>query len=145
MRAMVLFKTNSSLEETEVPDPAPAEGEVLIHVNACALCRTDLHVIDGELTNPKLPLVPGHEIVGLVAANGKNAARFRIGDRLGVPWLGRTCAVCSYCKAGIENLLGTYWAGRIPLASSFLRVLELVRSVTKALAEGEMLFRCQIE
>jgi alcohol dehydrogenase, propanol-preferring len=104
MRAMVLFERNSPLRETQLPDPAPAEGEVLIRVNACAVCRTDLHVIDGELPNPKLPLVPGHEIVGRVAACGKNAARFGIGDRVGIPWLGRTCGVCTYCKAGMENL-----------------------------------------
>ena len=101
---MVLFETNSSLKETELPDPAPSAGEVLIRVNACAVCRTDLHVIDGELPNPKLPLVPGHEIVGRVAACGKNATRFRTGDRVGIPWLARTCGVCSFCKAGMENL-----------------------------------------
>lgn len=104
MRAMVLFETNTFLRETPLPDPAPAAGEVLIHVNACAVCRTDLHIIDGELPNPKLPLVPGHEIVGRVAACGENAVRFKIGDRVGIPWLARTCGVCRYCEAGMENL-----------------------------------------
>ncbi len=101
---MVLFQTKAALKETEVQDPEPAEGEVLVRVNACAVCRTDLHVIDGELPNPRLPLVPGHEIVGRVAARGKNATRFRTGDRVGIPWLARTCGVCMYCKAGTENL-----------------------------------------
>src|SRR5262245_20658964 len=104
MRAMVLFETRSVLDEMELPDPQPAAGEVLIKVEACAVCRTDLHVIDGELPNPKYPLVLGHEIVGRVIANGPNANRFRVGDRVGVPWLGRTCGVCEYCKAGLENL-----------------------------------------
>src|SRR5262249_44694865 len=81
-----------------------AAGEVLVRVEACAVCRTDLHVVDGELKHPKLPLVPGHEIVGRIAAAGAGASRFRIGDRVGIPWLGRTCGVCSYCKNGMENL-----------------------------------------
>jgi len=101
---MVLFETRSVLDEMELPDPQPAAGEVLIKIEACAVCRTDLHVIDGELPNPKYPLVPGHEIVGRVVKNGPNAHRFQLGDRVGVPWLGRTCGVCEYCKAGLENL-----------------------------------------
>ena len=104
MRAMVLFETRSVLVEMDLPNPQPAPGEVLIKVEACAVCRTDLHVIDGELPNPKFPLVPGHEIVGRVIASGPNANRFKVGERVGVPWLGRTCGVCEYCKAGMENL-----------------------------------------
>jgi propanol-preferring alcohol dehydrogenase len=104
MRAMVLVETGSPLKETELPDPAPAAGEVLVRVEACAVCRTDLHVVDGELPHPKLPLVPGHEIVGRIAAAGAGASRFRIGDRVGIPWLGRTCGLCSYCMNGMENL-----------------------------------------
>lgn len=83
-------------------DPNPAE--VLIEVGACGVCRTDLHVLDGELENPKLPLVPGHEIVGRVVATGADVDRFRIGDRVGVPWLGWTCGECDYCRTGRENL-----------------------------------------
>jgi propanol-preferring alcohol dehydrogenase len=104
MRAMILVEPNSELKLTEVPDPQPAAGEILIRVKACAVCRTDLHVIDGELTHPKLPLIPGHEIVGYVAGAGVNARRFAVGDRVGVPWLGKTCGICEYCKRGLENL-----------------------------------------
>src|SRR5262252_9759609 len=104
MLAMVLSKAGASLEGTNLPDPQPGEGEVLVEVNACAVCRTDLHVIDGELPHPKLPLVPGHEIVGRVVSAGPNATRFAVGDRVGIPWLGRTCGVCTYCKSGMENL-----------------------------------------
>jgi alcohol dehydrogenase, propanol-preferring len=104
MRAMVLFEPGTALRESRLPDPKPGPGEVLVRVEACAVCRTDLHVIDGELPHPKLPLVPGHEIVGRVAGLGPSSSRFSIGDRVGIPWLGRTCGVCEYCKAGLENL-----------------------------------------
>jgi propanol-preferring alcohol dehydrogenase len=104
MRAMVLFEPSQPLKETELPDPQPAASDVLIRVAACAVCRTDLHVVDGELPNPKIPLVPGHEIVGRVVGLGANARRFAVGDRVGVPWLGKTCGICEYCKAGLENL-----------------------------------------
>jgi len=104
MRAMVLFETHTALKETQLPDPTPSVGEILVRVEACAVCRTDLHVIDGELPNPQLPIIPGHEIIGRVIATGQNAKRFAIGDRVGIPWLGRTCGVCTYCKAGMENL-----------------------------------------
>jgi propanol-preferring alcohol dehydrogenase len=104
MRAMVLAETGGMLKECLLPDPTPGEGEILVRVEACAVCRTDLHVVDGELPNPKLPLIPGHEIAGRVAAVGPNASRFRIGDRVGIPWLGRTCGVCPFCKRGMENL-----------------------------------------
>jgi alcohol dehydrogenase, propanol-preferring len=104
MRAMALLKPGNALRETELPDPEPASGEILIRVDACAVCRTDLHVIDGELPNPKIPLIPGHEIVGHVSALGANAHRFAAGDRVGVPWLGRTCGMCDYCRSGLENL-----------------------------------------
>src|SRR5579883_824879 len=104
MRAMVLFETKTALKETAVPDPIAGDGEVLVRVEACAVCRTDLHVVDGELPNPKLPIIPGHEIVGRVTANGPNASRFTLGSRVGIPWLARTCGACAYCKAGVENL-----------------------------------------
>src|SRR5262249_18697040 len=92
------------LELRDVPQPVPAEGQVLIQIAACAVCRTDLHVVDGELSNPRLPLIPGHEIVGRIVATGTGAKRFSIGARVGVPWLGHTCGVCKYCRLGRENL-----------------------------------------
>jgi propanol-preferring alcohol dehydrogenase len=99
---MVLFQPRTELKQTDLPEPELAAGEILVRVEACAVCRTDLHVVDGELPRPKLPLAPGHEIVGRVVAGSRS--RFAIGDRVGIPWLGRTCGVCEYCKAGLENL-----------------------------------------
>ena len=104
MRAMVLEEAGRPLVESELPDPQPAAGQVLIDVAACAVCRTDLHIFDGELTEPKLPLVPGHMIVGRVAAQGEGATRFAVGDRVGVPWLGWVDETCRYCRTGRENL-----------------------------------------
>ena len=104
MKAMVLERAGEPLRLTELPAPVPGPGQVLLRVRACAVCRTDLHVVDGELASPKLPLIPGHEIVGIVAETGAGAGRFRNGDRVGVPWLGWTCGECSYCRAGRENL-----------------------------------------
>jgi len=104
MRAMVFEKAGEPLRKTELATPTPGPDQVLIHVRACAVCRTDLHVVDGELDHPKLPLVPGHEIVGTVEQLGPSAARFKIGDRVGVPWLGWTCGHCEYCSNGKENL-----------------------------------------
>jgi propanol-preferring alcohol dehydrogenase len=104
MRAMVLQKPRQPLDLTEVPIPQAGPTQVQIQIRACAVCRTDLHVIDGELTQPKLPLVPGHEIVGVVTALGTEVKNFKMGDRVGVPWLGWTCGMCQYCKSGRENL-----------------------------------------
>lgn len=104
MRAMVLRRPGTPLELQEIPPPSPSATQVLIRVEACALCRTDLHVVDGELTKPKLPLVPGHQIVGVVEAVGAAVTGFSAGDRVGVPWLGETCGHCRYCLAGQENL-----------------------------------------
>lgn len=101
---MVLEAPGQLLAARDLPKPNPGAGEVLLQVRACAVCRTDLHVVDGELSRPKLPLVPGHEIVGVVAATGLGVKRFQAGDRVGVPWLGWTCGVCSYCATGRENL-----------------------------------------
>ena len=98
---MVLRAAGRPLELAEMPDPVPGEGEVLVKVAACGVCRTDLHIVDGELTEPKLPLVPGHQIAGSVVAGGE---RFGAGDRIGIPWLGRTCQHCRYCLSGRENL-----------------------------------------
>ncbi len=104
MRAMVLRQPGEPLRLTSVPEPDPGAGEVLVRVHACAVCRTDLHIVDGELADPKLPLVPGHEIVGTVVRAGEGVQHFTVGQRVGVPWLGWTCGRCRYCRAGQENL-----------------------------------------
>jgi propanol-preferring alcohol dehydrogenase len=104
MRAMVLDSPGSPLRLTELPRPECGANEVLLKVGACGVCRTDLHILDGELSQPRLPLIPGHEIVGSVVARGKDIERFAIGQRLGVPWLGHTCGHCRYCTSGRENL-----------------------------------------
>jgi alcohol dehydrogenase, propanol-preferring len=104
MRAMLFEKPGQPLRKAELPVPKSEAGQLLIRVRACAVCRTDLHVVDGELTQPKLPLIPGHEIVGVVEKKGAGAERFEIGDRVGIPWLGWTCGECSYCLWGRENL-----------------------------------------
>ena len=104
MRAMVLMRAGEPLELTEMEVPRPAVGQLQLKVGACGVCRTDLHVVDGELTEPKLPLVLGHQIVGTVTAVGEGADRALLGDRVGVPWLGSTCGSCSYCRDGAENL-----------------------------------------
>jgi len=104
MRAMVLEKPGNPLVFKAVPVPRPGPGQVLIRVCACGVCRTDLHVVDGELTKPRLPLIPGHEIVGRVVATGAGVDGFLAGDRIGVPWLGHTCGTCPYCRTGRENL-----------------------------------------
>src|SRR5216683_764022 len=104
MRAMVLEKPQTPLVMQERPVPRPGPGEVLVEVDACGVCRTDLHVVDGELPNPALPIVPGHEIVARVAALGEGVSTLDVGTRVGVPWLGWTCGVCPYCRGGRENL-----------------------------------------
>jgi alcohol dehydrogenase, propanol-preferring len=104
MRAQVLTAAGRPLAAVELPVPRPGPQQVLIEVRACAVCRTDLHVVDGELPDPKLPLVPGHEIIGTVVEKGESVDRFAVGDRVGVPWLGWTCGVCEYCRSGRENL-----------------------------------------
>jgi propanol-preferring alcohol dehydrogenase len=104
MLAMVLKKPGEALELVERPDPQPAAGEVRVRVAACGVCRTDLHVVDGELPKPKLPIVPGHEIVGRIDLVGAQVEHLAPGMRVGVPWLGRTCGHCPYCRAGRENL-----------------------------------------
>ncbi|HET8625453.1 MAG TPA: zinc-dependent alcohol dehydrogenase family protein [Gemmatimonadales bacterium] len=104
MRAMVLDAPGRPLRLVELPAPVPGPGQLLIRVHTCAICRTDLHVVDGELTDPKLPLVPGHEIVGTVTDGGPGADRFSAGARVGVGWLGWTCGECRWCTSGRENL-----------------------------------------
>jgi len=104
MRAMVLERPGTALVPRTLPDPEPGPGQVALKVTACGVCRTDLHVVDGDLRRPKLPLVPGHEIVGRVERLGKGVTAFAVGDRVGVPWLGHTCGRCVYCQSGRENL-----------------------------------------
>ncbi len=104
MRAMVLTTPGAPLVLRELAPPDPGPHQVLIRVHACGVCRTDLHVADGELTEPKLPLVLGHEIVGTVVGTGPEVKRFALGERVGVPWLGHTCGTCRYCMRGAENL-----------------------------------------
>jgi propanol-preferring alcohol dehydrogenase len=98
---MVLQAPGQALQPTELAEPEPGDGQVLVRVSACGVCRTDLHIVDGELSEPKLPLVPGHQIVGEVLAGG---GRFATGERIGIPWLGETCGRCRFCLAGRENL-----------------------------------------
>ncbi|HET9196819.1 MAG TPA: zinc-dependent alcohol dehydrogenase family protein [Solirubrobacterales bacterium] len=104
MRAMVLEAQRQPLRLADLPEPVPAPGQVQLAVQACGVCRTDLHILDGDLAEPKLPLVMGHQIVGTVRAAGEGAERFAPGDRVGVPWLGWTCGECRYCRSGRENL-----------------------------------------
>lgn len=104
MRAMLLDEAGAKLRQTDVPIPVPAEEQVLLRVKACGICRTDLHVMDGDLPNPKYPLILGHEIVGVVVDKGDYVEQFYVGQRLGVPWLGHTCGTCRFCLSGRENL-----------------------------------------
>jgi alcohol dehydrogenase, propanol-preferring len=104
VRAMVLEAAGSPLGATELPRPEAGAGQVVVGVHACGVCRTDLHILDGELAGPKLPLVLGHQVVGQVVGRGKGAERFAEGERVGVPWLGWTCGECRYCRSGRENL-----------------------------------------
>ncbi len=104
MRVMVLEKPGEPLRLKQIPVPRPAMGQVLIRIHACGVCRTDLHIVDSELANPKLPLIIGHEVVGEVVEVGVGVADFQPGDRIGIPWLGYTCGQCRYCLGGRENL-----------------------------------------
>lgn len=104
MKAMVLHQQGSPLKLTDIPVPEPAHGQMLLRVHACGVCRTDLHVVDGDLKEPSLPLVPGHQIVGSIEKVGEGVMGFAKGDRVGVPWLGKSCGVCKYCRSGRENL-----------------------------------------
>ena len=104
MRAMVLEKPGTALNLREVPLPSPGPDQILLKVHACGVCRTDLHILDGELNHPKLPLIMGHQIVGRLVDKGGNVRRFRSGERIGVPWLGYTDGSCQYCQRGQENL-----------------------------------------
>jgi len=104
MHAMVLKKIGAALEWTELADPEPGSGEIRVKVAACGVCRTDLHVVDGELPDPKIPIIPGHEIVGRIDLLGAGVEGLKIGERVGIPWLGHTCGICPYCLEHRENL-----------------------------------------
>jgi propanol-preferring alcohol dehydrogenase len=104
MRAMVLSASRTPLQMQERGDPIPAEGEIRVKVGACGVCRTDLHVVDAELPDIKYPIIPGHEIIGRIDLVGPSVTTHRIGDRVGIPWLGYTCGVCRFCRQGMENL-----------------------------------------
>jgi alcohol dehydrogenase, propanol-preferring len=104
MRAALFEKAGEPLRQVDLPIPTPGHNQLLLRVGACAVCRTDLHIVDGELAHPKQPLIPGHEIVGTVVELGKGVSRFHRGDRIGVPWVGSTCGACSYCRNDQENL-----------------------------------------
>jgi propanol-preferring alcohol dehydrogenase len=104
MKAMILERPGSALKAVETATPEPGPGQLQVRISACGVCRTDLHVVDGDLNEPKLPIIPGHEIVGRVSALGAGVAGFEIGDRVGIPWLGHTCGACVYCRSGDENL-----------------------------------------
>src|SRR5262245_45574545 len=104
MRAMQLDRAGGVLKPVELQAPKPSSGEVRVRIGACGVCRTDLHVVDGELPHPKLPIIPGHEIVGRIDAIGPDVEGLSVGMRVGVPWLGRTCGQCRYCREGHENL-----------------------------------------
>src|SRR5713226_6889449 len=106
LRAPARIETDP-LEFTEVPAPKPGKGELLVRVSACGVCRTDLHVIEGELPPRKSPVIPGHQVVGIVEKQGENTRRFAIGDRVGIAWLHRTDGTCEYCRSGAENLCDT--------------------------------------
>ena len=134
MRAMVLDRPQTPLMLRELSIPQPANGEILLAIEACGVCRTDLHVVDGELPQPKLPIVLGHEIVGRVAALGAGVTGFRLGERVGVPWLGATCGVCPYCRSGRENLCDS------PLFTGYTRDGGYA---THTIADARFLFRCR--
>jgi len=104
MRAMVLEEQKKPMIEKDIPRPVPDKGQILIKVNACGVCRTDLHVVDGDLTDPELPLVPGHQIVGTVSDASRSSGQLKAGDKIGVPWLGWSCGECKFCRSGKENL-----------------------------------------
>jgi propanol-preferring alcohol dehydrogenase len=107
MKAMVLERPGQVLRMVERPDPLPGPGQLQVAVSACGVCRTDLHVVDGDLSDARLPIIPGHEIVGRVTALGDGVEGFEIGERIGIPWLGYSCGCCRYCEAGDENLCDT--------------------------------------
>ena len=133
MRAMVLHQAGMPLQDEVVADPLPGLGQVVVKVAACGVCRTDLHVVDGELGDPKLPIIPGHEIVGRIAALGPGVSRFRPGDRVGIPWLGHTCGHCRYCRSGAGKPVRCTELHRLPDRRRLRRVRAWPRPPTALL------------
>ena len=133
---MVLHRQREPLRAEELPVPAPAAGQALLEVSACGLCRTDLHVVDGELTDPKLPLVPGHQVVGRVVATGSGVEDLPEGSRVGVPWLGWTCGECRYCRAGQENLCDRARFTGYTLDGGYAKYMVADRRACLALPQG---------
>ncbi|HQR30903.1 MAG TPA: 1-acylglycerol-3-phosphate O-acyltransferase, partial [Anaeromyxobacteraceae bacterium] len=123
MRAMVMESPGRPLTAAELPVPVPGPGQVRVAVRACGVCRTDLHVLDGDLPFPGHRVVPGHEVVGVVEAAGPGAARFRAGDRVGIPWLGSTCGTCEFCVTGRENLP---WRGAAVIVANHLSLADVI-------------------
>src|SRR5206468_1945610 len=155
MRAMVLDSPQQPLELRELPRPKPGPGQLSVRVSTCAVCRTDLHVVDGELPNPKLPLIPGHEIVGRIEKIGDGVGSFQAGERVGAPWLGWTCGECEFCRCGRENLCerarftgytmdGGYAEMTVANAQFCFRIPEIYRDfeATPLLCAGLIGFRC---
>lgn len=155
MRAMILEKPGRHLELHDIPEPVPGPGELRVRILACAVCRTDLHVVDGELLDPKVPLVPGHEIIGQIDLLGEGVNSFRVGERVGIPWLGWTCGACVFCRTGQENLCerarftgytidGGYAEMTVADARFCFRIPETYRDVEAAplLCAGLIGFRC---
>jgi alcohol dehydrogenase, propanol-preferring len=136
MEAMVLHRQREPLRAEELPVPEPGPDQVLIEVSACGLCRTDLHVVDGELTEPKLPLVPGHQVVGRVVATGNSVHDLASGARVGVPWLGWTCGECRYCREGRENLCDRALFTGYTLDGGYARYMVADRRACLALPDG---------
>jgi propanol-preferring alcohol dehydrogenase len=136
MRAMVVEEQGRPMAMRDVPVPRPGPAQVLLRVHACGACRTDLHVVDGELTRPKVPLILGHQIVGTVAARGDGAGRFAVGRRVGVPWLARTCGECRYCRRGQENLCNDALFTGYTLDGGFAEYAVAYEQYAFALPEG---------
>ncbi len=136
MFAMVLEKAGTPLKTADLPIPEPADGEILIKVEACGICRTDLHILDGELKRPKLPLVMGHQIVGTVERMGSGVTRFHSAQKVGVPWLGKTCQSCSYCRGGQENLCDQARFTGYDIDGGFAEYAVANQQFAFALAEG---------
>jgi alcohol dehydrogenase, propanol-preferring len=141
MRAMVLAAPDQCLQTLERPDPIPGDGEIRVKVSACGVCRTDLHVVDGELPSIKYPIVPGHEIVGRVDLVGGNVATHRVGDRVGIPWLGYTCGVCRFCREGMENLCDRPQFTGYTRDGGLLRTPSLTRAMLSHSAKTATMFR----
>ena len=141
MQAMVLKKLGAPLEFTDLADRQPGPGEIRVKVSACGVCRTDLHVVDGELPNPQVPIIPGHEIVGRIDVIGAGVEGLHVGERVGIPWLGHTCGVCPYCRGGQENLCDRRSSPGIPATAASRRQPSPMRAMRSHSAKLAMTWR----